>query len=178
MRKAIGLLLVILGILGTMTVIGAVFGIPMILLGGILLFIGDGSPNVVLENKNTSSSENERRIECPYCSEFIKETAKVCRFCGRDLPENHIKKIAQKYICIHCDKTISPNLDNCPYCKVELFYCDNCQSYVKKDDAICTFCGIVFDEKDKEKVVNEEREVDEEKFRGFLTRIFKDKTNQ
>ncbi len=25
--------------------------------------------------------------ECPFCSETIKRTAKVCRFCGRDLAD-------------------------------------------------------------------------------------------
>lgn len=39
LRKTMGLLLVILGILASMTVIGLVFGIPMILIGGLLLFI-------------------------------------------------------------------------------------------------------------------------------------------
>ena len=39
LRKAIGLLLVILGILASLTFIGLVFGIPMIVIGGLLLFI-------------------------------------------------------------------------------------------------------------------------------------------
>jgi hypothetical protein len=38
-RKAIGLLLVILGGLACMTVIGAIIGIPMIIVGGIFLFV-------------------------------------------------------------------------------------------------------------------------------------------
>jgi hypothetical protein len=39
LRKAIGLLLVILGVLVSLTVVGLVVGIPMILIGGVLLFI-------------------------------------------------------------------------------------------------------------------------------------------
>jgi hypothetical protein len=39
LRKAIGLLLVILGTLASLTGIGIIIGIPMILVGGILLFI-------------------------------------------------------------------------------------------------------------------------------------------
>ena len=38
-RKTIGLLLVILGFLACMTVIGLVLGIPMIIIGGLFLFI-------------------------------------------------------------------------------------------------------------------------------------------
>lgn len=159
LRKTIGLLLIILGILGTMTFIGAIIGIPMIVVGGILLFIGDNSPNVIIENKNIISNENERRIECPYCSELIKDTAKVCRYCGRDLPDSHIKKIAQKFTCVNCHKVISPNLDNCPYCKIELYSCDNCNSYVGENDSVCYFCGTEFQEEE------------EEQFRGFLKRL-------
>lgn len=39
LRKTIGLLLVILGSLASMTVIGLVIGIPMIIVGGLFLFI-------------------------------------------------------------------------------------------------------------------------------------------
>lgn len=39
MRKTIGLLLVILGALACMTVVGAIVGIPMIITGGLFLFI-------------------------------------------------------------------------------------------------------------------------------------------
>lgn len=39
LRKTIGLLLVILGAIACLTFVGAVIGIPMILVGGILLFI-------------------------------------------------------------------------------------------------------------------------------------------
>jgi len=39
LRKAIGLLLVILGGLVSMTVIGLIVGVPMIIVGGLLLFI-------------------------------------------------------------------------------------------------------------------------------------------
>jgi len=39
LRKAIGLLFVILGAIATLTFFGAIIGIPMILIGGVLLFI-------------------------------------------------------------------------------------------------------------------------------------------
>jgi len=37
-RKAIGLLLVIIGTIACLTLVGIIIGIPMILIGGILLF--------------------------------------------------------------------------------------------------------------------------------------------
>ena len=39
LRKAIGLLIVLLGFIACLTFWGAIVGIPMILVGGILLFI-------------------------------------------------------------------------------------------------------------------------------------------
>lgn len=39
-RKAMGLLLVILGTIACLTVMGLAIGIPLIFVGGILLFIG------------------------------------------------------------------------------------------------------------------------------------------
>jgi hypothetical protein len=36
-----------------------------------------GKPEANLEGANK---------KCPFCAEFIKEEAKICRFCGKDLP--------------------------------------------------------------------------------------------
>jgi hypothetical protein len=32
------------------------------------------------------SRRRTQRLPCPHCSELILRTAKVCRFCGRDVP--------------------------------------------------------------------------------------------
>jgi hypothetical protein len=42
---------------------------------GLILF-------VVQRQRSTSAG----RQPCPYCAELIKPQAKVCRYCGRDLP--------------------------------------------------------------------------------------------
>jgi hypothetical protein len=37
--------------------------------------------------KPVSIATVEQRRPCPYCAEMIMKDAKVCRFCGRDVPE-------------------------------------------------------------------------------------------
>ena len=37
-------------------------------------------------NQNNQSDGNLK--QCPFCAEKIQNQAKVCRFCGRDLPVN------------------------------------------------------------------------------------------
>jgi RNA polymerase subunit RPABC4/transcription elongation factor Spt4 len=136
------------------TIIGVLLGIPMIIVGGILLFIGENSSNIFIDNRNIISNDDESQIRCPYCKELIKETATVCRFCGRDLPENHIKQMDKKYRCINCSKLIPKNLDYCPYCRNELYFCEECGGYVEENDKECPFCGIEFQfEKSKKTLV-------------------------
>jgi hypothetical protein len=36
---------------------------------------------------NEQALLNEGLKKCPFCAEMIKPDAKVCRYCGRDLPE-------------------------------------------------------------------------------------------
>ena len=39
---------------------------------------------VLLARRNKQSNVNLK--PCPFCAEMIQAQAKVCRFCGRDLP--------------------------------------------------------------------------------------------
>jgi hypothetical protein len=49
-----------------------------------------------IEKEQLASGQNKK---CPFCAEIIKKEAKVCRFCGKDLPENDSPTIK----CPDCD---------------------------------------------------------------------------
>jgi hypothetical protein len=147
LRKTIGLLLIILGTIGSFSLIGAIFGIPMIILGGILLFIGNSSPNIEIKNENVITNDSDEvRIECPFCAELIKPTAKICRYCGKEITERSLEQSGFTKQCPSCFRVLKPNLEYCYYCKVELFICEDCDSYVLNSHKACPTCGTNFDE--------------------------------
>jgi len=47
-------------------------------------------PDIEQIEREQLESGNSRK--CPFCAEIIKVEARVCRFCGRDIPE------AQRYV--------------------------------------------------------------------------------
>jgi hypothetical protein len=51
---------------------------------GLVLVLIAGENKKEIENKRMTSGEE---IKCPFCVELIKSDAKVCKHCGRDLPE-------------------------------------------------------------------------------------------
>jgi hypothetical protein len=41
---------------------------------------------VLRRSAPASRPQAEQRVPCPYCAELILPGAKICRFCGRELP--------------------------------------------------------------------------------------------
>jgi membrane-bound ClpP family serine protease len=86
-RKAIGLLLIILGILECLTCIGAIFGIPSIFIGGAFLFSGKKSPSVIIRSppaiplSSTSLTQKSDQIKLATKSELVSKKDVIIAEC-------------------------------------------------------------------------------------------------
>ena len=143
LRKTLGVLFIILGTLATLTFIGAIIGIPMIIGGGILLFIGGGNPQQInIVNNVPEQKDVEERVECPFCAELIKPNAKVCRYCNRELPVKIT--LIKSVTCPYCNFSFTDETEICPKCERIVCECENCGAVLKDEDEKCPKCGTVF----------------------------------
>lgn len=94
LRKALGLVLIVVGILLSITGIGAILGIPMLIIGSLLFFIGQKNKVDGYQQKqnqqqiiNISGQTQEEKIQvrCPSCKKLNVESASFCQFCGHQL---------------------------------------------------------------------------------------------
>jgi RNA polymerase subunit RPABC4/transcription elongation factor Spt4 len=86
--------------------------------------------------------------KCPFCAEIIKREAIVCRFCGRDLPEEQKVEIVE---CKKCGENITIGDTFCPYCgssfeenrveEDEIVECKKCGKNITIGDTFCGYCG-------------------------------------
>lgn len=85
---------------------------------GVILFVS-GS-----RSKSANGQATGENKKCPFCAELIKYEAKVCRFCGRDLPEPMQKEeisnetpVGEYRKCKYCgDDFNTPLNENCRTC--------------------------------------------------------------
>ncbi len=60
-----------------------------------------------VEEKQIASGDNKK---CPYCAEIIKREAKVCRYCGKELPAAEPPTPSLSWMkCPQCGQMIRPD---------------------------------------------------------------------
>ncbi len=53
---------------------------------GTLFFLPVFIVALIMEPNDENKSRRAGMVKCPFCAEYIKKEAHVCRFCGRDIP--------------------------------------------------------------------------------------------
>jgi hypothetical protein len=54
----------------------------------------DKAPQAINPNSNFASSAEGKLFKCPYCAEWVKSEARVCRYCGKDIADD-VKKFSE-----------------------------------------------------------------------------------
>ena len=80
----VGLLLVIVGMLLTASMVGAVIGIPLMIVGAAVFLLATlkaGGKGVKEGARGWSKLFERPRVPCPFCAELIRPEAKICPHC-------------------------------------------------------------------------------------------------
>lgn len=104
---------------------------PIFLLGLVTSPIIQVIVTLIMESnvkRNSQTTTYGKNRKCPFCAEYIKKEAVICRFCNRDLPAyNESTKLPE----IERERTVR-------YPKV----CRKCGLRYPKDHSICSDCDL------------------------------------
>jgi hypothetical protein len=111
-------------------------------LAGVILF-GLGS----LRPRETTSAEEGKR-QCPYCAEFVRAEAQVCRYCRRELPS--LESLAEEAQAarnqLSAITAAGGEAARIAESQLPKGNCPNCEKGIPLASAKCKHCGAVFGE--------------------------------
>jgi len=91
--RVLGYIFIVLGVLLSITLFGAIIGIPLIVIGALLVIAGKDTPTQtpIIVQQQMSQPQREviekEIVLCPVCKSKNESDAKYCKKCGESLEE-------------------------------------------------------------------------------------------